>query len=43
MENEFEHRFRDIETKAPKDLVREYETPEGSKVRSTAHSYTVIR
>ncbi len=33
MENEFEHRFRDIETKAPKDLVREYETPEGSKVR----------
>ena len=33
MESEFEHRFRDIETKAPKDLVREYETPEGSKVR----------
>src|SRR6476620_3568321 len=33
MESEFEHRFRDIETKAPKDLVREYETPEGAKVR----------
>ena len=33
MENEFEHRFRDIETKAPKDLVREYETSEGGKVR----------
>ena len=24
---------KDIETKAPKDLVREYETPEGGKVR----------
>jgi len=33
MESEFEHRFRDIETKAPKDLVREYETSEGGKVR----------
>jgi HSP20 family protein len=25
--------FRDIQTKAPKDLVREYETKEGDKVK----------
>lgn len=25
--------FKDMETKAPKDLIREYETPEGDKVR----------
>jgi HSP20 family protein len=33
MERGFEESFKDIETKAPKDLVREYETPEGDKVR----------
>ena len=33
MEKDFEGVFRDIETKAPKELVREYGTPEGSKVR----------
>ncbi|MGG6460891.1 MAG: archaeal heat shock protein Hsp20 [Candidatus Eiseniibacteriota bacterium] len=33
MEREFEESFKDIETKAPKDLIREYETPEGGKVR----------
>jgi HSP20 family protein len=33
MERDFEESFKDIETKAPKDLVREYETPEGGKVR----------
>jgi HSP20 family protein len=33
VERMFEHQFKDIETKAPKDLVREYETPEGGKVR----------
>jgi HSP20 family protein len=33
MEREFEESFKDIETKAPKDLIREYETPEGTKVR----------
>ena len=33
MERNFEESFKDIETKAPKDLVREYETPEGGKVR----------
>ena len=33
MEKEFEEQFRDIETKVPKEMVREYETPEGSKVR----------
>ena len=33
MEREFEESFKDFETKAPKDLIREYETPEGGKVR----------
>lgn len=30
---EFEESFKDIETKAPKELIKEYETPEGGKVR----------
>jgi HSP20 family protein len=33
MERTFEEQFKDIQTKAPKDLVREYETPGGGKVR----------
>jgi HSP20 family protein len=33
VERMYEHQFKNIETKAPKDLVREYETPEGGKVR----------
>jgi HSP20 family protein len=33
MEREFEDTFKDIETKAPKDLIREYETPGGGKVK----------
>jgi HSP20 family protein len=33
MEREFENTFKNIEDKAPKDLVREYETPGGGKVR----------
>ena len=33
MEREFEESFKNLETKAPKDLIREYETPEGEKVR----------
>lgn len=33
MEKMFEEQFKDIQTKAPKDLVREYETPGGGKVR----------
>jgi HSP20 family protein len=33
MEREFEESFKDFETKTPKDLIREYETPEGGKVR----------
>jgi HSP20 family protein len=33
IERSFEESFRDIQTKAPKDLIREYETPEGGKVR----------
>jgi HSP20 family protein len=31
MEKEFNDAIRNMETKAPKDLVREYETPQGSK------------
>jgi HSP20 family protein len=33
MERGFEDTFKNIETKAPKDLVREHETPGGGKVR----------
>jgi HSP20 family protein len=33
MERQFEESFKNIEMKAPKDLIREYETPEGGKVR----------
>jgi HSP20 family protein len=33
MEKEFEGAFRDIDKKAPKELVKEYETPDGGKVR----------
>lgn len=33
MERMFEEQFKDIQTRAPKDLIREYETPEGGKVR----------
>jgi len=33
MERQFEQSFKDIGAKAPKDLIREYETPEGGKVR----------
>lgn len=33
MERQFEQAFKNLQTSAPKDLVREYETPEGAKVR----------
>jgi HSP20 family protein len=33
MERQFEQQFKDIESKAPKDLVKEYETSTGGKVR----------
>jgi HSP20 family protein len=33
MEREFQDVLKDIQTKAPKDLVREYETKEGEKVK----------
>ena len=33
MEREFQDMFKNIETNAPKDLIREYETSEGGKVR----------
>jgi HSP20 family protein len=33
MERIFYEQFEDIQTKAPKDLIREYETPGGVKVR----------
>jgi HSP20 family protein len=33
MQRQFEESFKNIEMKAPKDLIREYETPEGNKVR----------
>jgi HSP20 family protein len=33
MEREFDEQFKDIENRAPKDLVREYETAGGGKIR----------
>jgi HSP20 family protein len=33
MEREFEDTFKNIESKAPKDLVKEYEAPGGGKVK----------
>ena len=33
MRKEMEREFQDLQKNAPKDLVREYETPEGGKVR----------
>jgi HSP20 family protein len=33
MEKMFEEQIEDVQAKAPKELVREYETPEGGKVR----------
>jgi HSP20 family protein len=33
MERMFEEQFRDIQSTAPKELVREYKTPEGDKIR----------
>jgi HSP20 family protein len=33
MEREFDNMFEDIENRAPKDLVREYDNPRGGKVR----------
>ena len=33
MEREFEENLKDIEDKVPKDLVREYVTEDGAKVR----------
>ena len=33
MERMFEEQFKGFESAVPKDLVREYETPEGGKVR----------
>ena len=33
MEREFEEGFKQFKSNTPKDLVREYETPEGTKVR----------
>jgi HSP20 family protein len=33
MERAFEEQFKDIESTAPKDLIKEYKTPEGGMVR----------
>src|ERR687895_2755622 len=33
MERQFEEQFKNFQSTVPKDLVREYDTPEGSKVR----------
>lgn len=33
MERSFEEQFKEIESTAPKDLIKEYQTPDGGKVR----------
>src|SRR5918999_4564489 len=33
MQRMFEEQFKDIQSKIPKELVREYDTPQGGKVR----------
>jgi HSP20 family protein len=33
MERSFEEQFKEIESTAPKDLIKEYQTPDGDKVR----------
>jgi hypothetical protein len=33
MERTLEEQYKDIESTAPKDLIKEYQTPEGGKVR----------
>ena len=43
MEREFEDAFKNIEDKAPKDLVREYETSSGYQSENMGHSFTVIQ
>jgi len=43
MERFFEEQFKAMQTKAPKDLVREYETPEGSKVVRWGHLFMGIQ
>jgi HSP20 family protein len=44
MQRQFEQAFKNFQTNAPKDLVREYETPEGVKVREVGplvYGYTM--
>ena len=44
MEKQFEEVFKNLQTSAPRDLVREYETPEGGKVREVGplvYGYTM--
>lgn len=44
MERQFEQAFKNFQTTAPKDLVREYETPEGGKVKEVGpliYGYTM--
>jgi HSP20 family protein len=45
MRNEFEEQFKNIETRAPKDLIREYNSPGGGKIREVGpivHGYSMI-
>jgi hypothetical protein len=44
MEREFEETLREIENRVPKDLIKEYVTEDGAKVRDwsaglSAHNY----
>jgi HSP20 family protein len=44
MRNEFEEQFKNIETRAPKDLIREYNSPGRGKIREVGpivHGYSM--
>jgi hypothetical protein len=43
MQKEFEDAFKNIQARAPKDLVKECQTPGGAKVRDMVPSYMVTR
>jgi HSP20 family protein len=45
MEREFEELFKDLESRIPRDLIREYEIPRGGKiteVESIVYRYTIV-
>jgi len=42
MEKIFSEQLKDFETKVPQDLVKEYETSDGRKLRNWAYSMAIL-